>query len=470
MTRAGVAGCDTTPGSSACCRHSSIGGAAASGRTRRLRPEILDGAFASLRALISAPAIFCHRDYARTYLGSSVWAPVAMLHYLLVGERRGWLPNPFFEPAVFAAQSGSRSLLRYLAQPRFWSCRTSERFDSAWYRKKARLPATFNPLADFWHRGFDKRVDPEARFDTSFFRDAVCRDQWDDRRYAFRLFARPSWIVPTNAAALRRSQDAFVASIAYRALRRGRARRRNLLFVQAGGDFNAAYLDEPRTYDVLLNYYEPPRCEQPSAETIIVQTGTKTTAIRMILAKDPDLLLHYESVLFLDDDVTIDAKQIATLFATAATRGLDLAQASLTATSGCFFDCLKQPLAGDEIRPLNAVEIMMPLISRRALERFGWVFGEAVSGWAVDMLLGAKVREAFGDNAIALIGPAVAAHERPVDTSEGRFYTFLRRHGIDAATEAGYLIARYRLDPDIDMLPPSRLDTSSGKVLPEVAA
>ena len=231
------------------------------------------------------------------------------------------------------------------------------------------------------------------------------------------------------------------------------ARHRHLVFVQAGRTFSAPYATRPGAYDLLLNFYEEPAPEALAPEaTICVQPGTKVTAIRLLLEREPALLLAYESVLFLDDDITIDAATIDDLFATATREGLDIAQASLTPGSDCFFACLKQPEAGGAVRRLNAAEIMMPLVARRVLERCGWVFGEAVSGWALDMLLGAKVREAFGEDAIGLVGHAVARHDRAMDTANGRFYRFLRSRGIDAATEAGDLISRFELNPDIEWL------------------
>ncbi|MDR3376510.1 MAG: hypothetical protein P4L98_22530, partial [Ancalomicrobiaceae bacterium] len=47
---------------------------------------------------ILASGAFEHCAYARVHLGSRVWAPIALAHYLLVGEARGCRPTPFFDP------------------------------------------------------------------------------------------------------------------------------------------------------------------------------------------------------------------------------------------------------------------------------------------------------------------------------------------------------------------------------------
>ena len=90
--------------------------------------------------------------------------------------------------------------------------------------------------------------------------------------------------------------------------------------------------------------------------------------------------------------------------------GLDLRRGRpLSPNSGCHFDILKQPNAGLALTPLTAVEIMMPVISNRALRECGWVFQEGGQRSGADLLLSAKVRERFG-NTIALVGEAVARH------------------------------------------------------------
>ena len=82
--------------------------------------------------------------------------------------------------------------------------------------------------------------------------------------------------------------------------------RSRLVFVQCGRGFDAPWLSEPRSYDVLLNGYEEGDAN-PRADGVVFQAGTKTTAIRRLLAERPDCLLRYEAVLFLDDDVEIGA-------------------------------------------------------------------------------------------------------------------------------------------------------------------
>ena len=142
------------------------------------------------------------------------------------------------------------------------------------------------------------------------------------------------------------------------------------------------------------------------------QAGTKTTAIRRLLARRPDLLLRYEAALFLDDDVEIGASRIDELFRAMAEEELDLAQPALTADSDCAWPFLKRPEAGEGIFQVSTVEIMAPLMTRRALEAAGWAFSESVSGWGTDLLLGPAVRGAFGPKSVGVVGSVAVRHAR----------------------------------------------------------
>ena len=229
--------------------------------------------------------------------------------------------------------------------------------------------------------------------------------------------------------------------------------RRWLVFVQCGPGFDAPYLAEPRNYDVLLNLYQEGPAS-PLAEIVTFQAGTKTTAIRRLLDRRPDLLLRYDAVLFLDDDVEITPLQIDAMFAAAEKEKLDCVGPALTADSESAWPFLKKPKVGNEVLRVSSVEIMAPLMSSRALVHAGWVFSEAVCGWGTDLLLGPAVRAAFGPESVGVIGSVVVRHTRPVDTAEGSLYAFVRRHGIDPDHEANRIVVDHGVDRYLRLLRP----------------
>ena len=246
---------------------------------------------------------------------------------------------------------------------------------------------------------------------------------------------------------LRRAQDAFKNSIDLKVHRESpRGSRRFLVFVQASRALARDFLHEERDFDILLNFFDgPPVADWPGVEHLVSQRGTKSTAIAKLLEARPDLLLRYDAVLFLDDDIVLSSPALSRFFSEMERSGLDLAQPSLTADSSCVWPVLKQPAVGPGVRLINAVEIMMPAATRFTLERAGWTFGRAISGYGVDLLLGHEIVDRLGGKA-GVIGTVVAAHEKPIDDRNGNFYTFMRSLGINPKHELWTIMKEFGIE------------------------
>jgi len=165
-------------------------------------------------------------------------------------------------------------------------------------------------------------------------------------------------------------------------------------------------------------------------------------------------MLRYQAVLFLDDDVEIDAQGIDAFFRAQAAAKLDLAQPALTADSATAYPFLKRPSAGAGVTPVSSVEIMAPALTRRALERANWAFAESVSGWGSDLLLGPAVRAAFGPASVGMIGSVAIRHAAPVDLADGAFYALLRRYGVDPGQEANRVAVDFGVERHLRPLTP----------------
>jgi hypothetical protein len=408
---------------------------------------------------------FWSRQYALRRLGTERAEALAPLHYALIGERRGYRPNGFFDPRFFQKAAGIgpdvRGLMeRYLARPEANAPPPSAEFDHAWYvSQNPDWSRTHpHPFLHFLDIGLSGGRRPRADIDMAFVRDVVRGRGRGVEEAALRVFDPKSkdgdLKPPLSREELKARQDRFYADARMRIERQAPDRgRRLLVYVQCGRGFDAAWLGGPRDYDVLLNYYQEGDAN-PRGDTIVVQAGTKTTAIRRLLQERPDLLLRYDATLFLDDDVEIGADQIDRLFGAMAAEKLDLAQPALTADSGTAWPFLKKPAAGEGILRTSTVEIMAPALTRRALERTGWVFGESVSGWGTDLLLGPAVRAAFGPQSLGVVGSVAVRHARPVDTREGTLYAFLRRYGVDPAHEANRVVVDFGVERHLRLLAP----------------
>jgi hypothetical protein len=413
--------------------------------------------------------VFWAPHYARRRLLSEHAAPFAPAHYALIGERLGYRPNGFFDPQYFrkharGAQSASRGLLElYLAEPGPNAPSPSAEFDHAWYMSQnpdwSRTHP--HPFLHFLERGMPAGKRPRPDIDVEFLRDVIRGKGRSLEEAAFRVFdplpRDADMAPPLNREELRARQDRFFAAGRLRIERESKSTgRRLLVYVQSGKRFDAAYLGEPRAYDLLLNYYDesPPN---PKAETVVYQRGCKNTAIRRLLELRPDLLLQYDRVLFLDDDIEVGAGQIDRLFQVADREKLDLAGPSLTADSQTAWPFLLQPGAGRGIIRASSIEIMAPLMTRRALEAVAWVFAESASGWGGDLLLGPVVRAAFGPERVGVIGSVAVRHARPVDTKGGTLYLYLRSYGIETGHEANRIAFDFGVDRFLRPLSPGEM-------------
>jgi hypothetical protein len=402
---------------------------------------------------------FWARLYARRRLLSHLAAPFAPLHYALIGESRGFRPNAFFDPSWFRAHANigrdaSRGLLEaYLARTESDAPSPSAEFDHSWYMAQNPDWAQSHPhpFLHFLERGLHAGRRPRADIDVEFVRDITRGVKPRSLEEAsFRVFDRTLGEgeigPPLNGQELRARQDRFYAAGQLRIEREaGHSDRSVLVFVQCGRGFDAAYLTEPRAYDVLLNYYNESDVH-PKADIAVVQAGTKTTSIRRLLELKPDLLLRYRAVLFLDDDVEIGAEGIEAFFRAMTAENLDLAQPALTANSATAYAFLKRPSVGAGVTRVSSVEIMAPALTRRALECAGWAFAESVSGWGTDLLLGPAVRSAFGPNSVGVIGSVSVRHAAPVDLRAGAYYAFLRRYGVDPGHEANRIAVDFGVE------------------------
>jgi hypothetical protein len=408
---------------------------------------------------------FWSRLYARRRLGTEQASALAPLHYALFGERLSYRPNGFFDPRFYlkAAGLGSEAtglLALYLARPEPKAPPPSAEFDHAWY--SAQNPdwsrTHTHPFLHFLEVGLRSGRRPRADIDMAFVRDVIRARGRGIEEAALRVFdPKPrdgNMKPPLSREELKARQDRFYYDARMQIEREARNTcRKHLVFMHAGPGFDADWLREPRAFDVLLNYYQGGEAH-PGGDTIVFQSGTKTTAVRRLLKERPDLLLRYEAALFLEDDIEIGADGIEALFQARRAHGLDLAQPALTRDSETAWPYLLEPSVEGGVLRVSTVEIMAPLFSRRALEGAGWIFAEAVSGWGTDLLFGPAARAAFGPESIGVIASVRVRHARPVDTKGGALYAYLRRYGIDPAHEANRVAADFGVERYLRRLAP----------------
>ena len=300
---------------------------------------------------------------------------------------------------------------------------------------------------------------PRADIDVEFVRDITRGVKPRSLEEAsFRVFDRTlsegEMGPPLNREELRARQDRFYAAGQLRVEREAPHPERNVLvFVQCGKGFDAAYLQEPRAHDVLLNYYHESDVH-PKADIAVVQAGTKTTSIRRLMELRPDLILRYQRSCFSTTTSKLAPTASKPFSEQWRRKSSTLRSRRSRANSATAYPFLKKPSVGAGVMRLSSVEIMAPALTRRALESAKWAFGKSVSGWGSDLLLGPAVRSACGPNSVGVIGAVAVRHAAPVDLRAGAFYAFLRRYGIDPGHEANRIAVDFGVERFLRPLAP----------------
>ena len=225
--------------------------------------------------------------------------------------------------------------------------------------------------------------------------------------------------------------------------------RQALVVLQAGrGAMTDGWANDPaREWDLMVNYYDAAGFQAGLGDYAVVQKGTKFSSMWCLWRMCPEILMQYEHVLFLDDDVEVSCSGLNQLFQVCREQDLALAQMSLTQASSCNWDELFHVPAGATVREVSAVEIMMPVFSRNALANLSSTFEDSISGFGLDLVWGALTRKAGGR--VAVVNSVQATHARPVDQSDGAYYKYLRANGINAKAELWALLSDYGVSRDV---------------------
>ncbi|WP_089729148.1 DUF707 domain-containing protein [Candidatus Thiosymbion oneisti] len=383
------------------------------------------------------------------------------LHWLVAGWQEGRDPNPMFDCGWYLSRNPDVAAMGVNPLVHFWEQGAREGrdphplFDCAWYRAQNPEVANegVNPLEHYLRTAATENRDPHPLFQTSLY--LAAQGGTCPPREAPRHFAESGKAVAPgayrNAEVLVSLQESYRAQTHMRLLRDERlTANRYAVFLQCGADsVHQHWLSErPKTWDLIVNHYDATHVGQLPCQIEFQQQGrlpgTKFTAVHGLLQGWPDILKAYAYVLLLDDDLHIQESEIGELFAIAEEKDLDLAQPSLASDSPgrhpVFFTRGRRG-----VRYVNGVEIMMPLISRRALEAGAHLFGETVSGWGLDIALSKIVKEQLNGKA-AVVDQIVARHTKPIDLEGGAFYEMLRQQNIFPLLEYRHLQQTYAAD------------------------
>ena len=355
--------------------------------------------------------------------------------------------HALFDPSFYLLQNpevesfGLDPLSHYLERGGFEGRNPNPLFDSRWYLSThLKGVVGCNPLIHYLKVGSRLGLDPHPLFDSCCYGLGIAEDLSETTLLEHFLStgkesAAGAYI---SLEALRAMQTRFYNRCRVEILEDRRMRpKRWAVFLQAGQrSMDAEWLtNSEKPWDLLVNFYDESfdRC-MPLDVRIHQSLGTKFSGIHRLIESQSDFLDPYDYVFLLDDDIRVSEAAITQLFMTVDALGLDLAQPSLLEGSYGTWDLLFQR-QGSIGRFVNAVEIMMPILSRRALRQGRYLFGRTVSGWGLDFALGQEVRRCYGERSVGVIDAIGFSHERPIDPKGGAYYRMLRDHGLSALVE-----------------------------------
>ena len=401
-------------------------------------------------------ALFDQRHYERRAGRRFLTRDAALEHYASEGEAAGLDPSPYFDVAHYRLQLGevlpAQGLLRHYAETGHREgCNPTPFFEQDWYawQNPDALHAHDNAYLHYLETGRNQKRDPSPRVDMVLYEDSVGAKRRSEHYELILAGLRsPAMGVYDGWDDLERAQNRFREAISVYISKANLAGppRRSLVFLQCGPQSrHREWLNnEPRDWDLLVNYYDAAGFDAGVGEYVFFQPGTKFTAISKLWQSHSGLFLKYDHVLFLDDDILVSTGKLNRLFEICREKKLDLAQMTLSENSHCVWKLFySQP--SKTLRYVSGVEIMMPVLSRRALIETGRDFSRSVSGFGLDLLAGKKLINDKRDN-IAVIDQVVAEHTKPIDQGGGGYYSYLRSRHINAKAELWHLVTTFGLD------------------------
>jgi hypothetical protein len=158
------------------------------------------------------------------------------------------------------------------------------------------------------------------------------------------------------------------------------------------GESKAELFGENRMFDVALHDYAPWTTIQRTAEAEYYLPSEGTEKFETAAA-NPLLLMQYDAVAFLDDDLEISTTMLNRLFLIGITYGLQIYQPALSRDSFYSHEHLRQDdrLFSPPIRCVPFVEVMCPFFSADALKKCLWSFDLNQSGWGLDCFIWNKL-------------------------------------------------------------------------------
>jgi hypothetical protein len=326
-------------------------------------------------------------------------------------------------------------------------------FDTSYYleHNPGVCKSGMDPLIHYIQRGAAEGRDPSPLFDSETYKRVagISNSKQNPLVHFFVNGCVPTAGAYPNVDALIEIQTGVYQQAGLALLADTRqCSRRIAVFLQCGSDscHEDWYRPTARSWDLVVNFFDDHYLNCIAGDLIFRQqgAGSKFTAFWCLIRDYPEIAWSYDYWMLMDDDLCTSMDDLERLFKIVIDENLDQAQPSLTHDSDCAWPVFKQ-VPESKIRRVNGVEIMSPILSRRALVLGKHLFAQTVSGWGLDLALGKIVRERLSTKP-AVIDEIKVKHTKRIDTYTGSFYTFLQGVGISAKVEWQHMVRLYNTE------------------------
>ena len=182
------------------------------------------------------------------------------------------------------------------------------------------------------------------------------------------------------------------------------------------------HTDEHPTFDVLVFDYSGTSRETSAAgwPVLSCQTQCKGEIYREVHSHLKALPERYAYVGLIDDDIELTWSGLNRLLAIAFKYRLDSFQAALTPDSHHSHPWLVSR-AGQQIRELPWVEVMMPFYRIELFMAGGPYFARSISSYGLDQFVFPALQTLLGMERVAVVDDVAFTHARPI-TSDGKVF------------------------------------------------
>ena len=174
-----------------------------------------------------------------------------------------------------------------------------------------------------------------------------------------------------------------------------------------------------------------------SPDLLQLNSGCKGEMVAIALQALGPALRHFDYVAFIDDDVALALPELQRACNAAQSSRIDAFQLRLEHQEDSVWGELLSAPPGPIWKPVPFVEMMAPVVNRRALPLLRAALRGSVSGFGSDYYLQPILQKLWPELRIAVWGGASLRHERPVQTIGTRRFRF----GRTAAQEEEWLRA-----------------------------